>query len=385
MIGIGINTGTSADAIDVAIVEFGRVRCHPSIKLLWSGTFRYPSALKRLFLKIVDHTNKLTPSTWFAMAGQFDFGLGSAFSDAALKAINASAVKKSSIAFVGLHGQTVWHEPKPQRFNHGRPFATGSTIQLGNPSVVAVRTGIPVVAHFREKDIVLGGQGAPLAPVLHYELFRENAPAVVLNIGGIANITVIPSHSDFSRVYGFDTGPGNRLIDTGVEAYTNGKKTFDKDGRFADSGIVDMVLLKAFMRDSFVRKHPPKSTGRERYNKAYLNMHNITFDDINIISTLTAFTAHSIVYNIRHFVKNRIERIIVCGGGAHNGAIMRHLSGLMPNTDIRTVEEYGYKSYVIEPMLFAYLGYLGLNGIPVRLTNITGSSSAFVPGGIYYP
>ncbi len=385
MIGIGINTGTSADGIDVAMVEFGRARSHPSIKLLWSGAYPYPAVLKRLFMELVDFTNTLTPSTWFDMAGRFDFGLGMAISDVVLKAISASGIKKSAISFIGSHGQTVWHSPDIAGSRKGKRFATGSTIQLGSPSVAAVRTGIPVVAHFRDKDIALSGQGAPLAPVLHFELFRQYVPAVVLNIGGIANITVLPSRTDFSRVYGFDTGPGNRLIDIAAEAYTNGRQSFDRGGRFAGKGVVDTALLERLLHDSFIKKHPPKSTGREHYNKTYLTMQDIPLDDVHTIATLTAFTVRSIVYNIQHFVKTPVKNIIVCGGGAYNSAIISQLTQLVHGADIITVEDLGYNTYAIEPMLFAYLGYIGFNRIAVNFKNITGSSTAFVPGGIYYP
>ena len=385
MIGIGINTGTSADAIDVVVAEFGRTHSRPSVKLLWSGAYRYPAGLKRLFLELVDFTATLTPSTWFDMAGRFDFGLGMAFSDAVEKTIRASGIRKSAIAFIGSHGQTVWHSPAPAGHSRGRLSSTGSTIQLGSPSVTAVRTGIPVVAHFRDKDIALGGQGAPLAPVLHFELFRKYAPAVVLNIGGIANITVLPSQRDFSRVYGFDTGPGNRLIDIAAEAYTNGRQSFDRDGRIAGRGVADANLLSVLLQDRFIRRHPPKSTGREHYNKTYLTMQSIRLDDVHTVATVTALTARSIAYNIEHFVKPPIKNIIVCGGGSYNRTILKHLSGLVHGADIKTAEDLGYNAYAIEPLLFAYLGYLGFNTIPVSFKNITGSTRTFVPGGVYYP
>lgn len=382
MIVIGINTGTSADGIDVAMVEFVRTGPHPPVKLLWSGTYPYPAPLKRLYLNLVDSANTLTAPAWFDMAGRFDSGLGIAFSGAVTKAMQSSGIKRSAVACIGSHGQTVWHAPGR---SGSRRFAAGTTIQLGSPSVVAEMTGIPVVAHFRQKDVASGGQGAPLAPVLHFELFRKFAPAVVLNIGGIANITVIPLQDDFSRVYGFDTGPGNRLIDMAVEAYTQGRKAFDRNGRFAGRGRINAVLLERLMRDRFIKKTPPKSTGREYYNMSYFAANAVPSGDIETIATLTAFTAHAIAYNIEHFVKGRMKRLIVCGGGARNGAILKQLSGLMPGVTIKTVEELGYSSSAIEPMLFAYLGYLGINKIPVSFKKITGSSRAFVPGGIYYP
>lgn len=384
MIGIGVNTGTSADAIDIALVEFRNTVSCPLIKLLWSGSYPYPAPLKRLFAELVDYTTILTPSTFFDMAGKFDFGLGVAFSHAIKKAIKSSGVKKSGIAFIGSHGQTVWHAPPNKRHGSGL-FFTGATIQLGNPSVVAVGTGIPVIANFRDKDIALKGQGAPLAPVLHFELFKEYAPVIVLNMGGIANITVIPSHSNFSTVYGFDTGPGNRLIDIAVEAYTNGKRSFDLGGRLSARGSVDNAKLDKLMHDAFVKKHPPKSTGREHYNKTYLTLQDVPFDRVDTIATLTAFTAHSIAYNIRQFVTHRIKHMIVCGGGANNRTIIKYLSELLPDTRVITVRDFGYEPNAIEPMLFAYLGYLGFNKMPVNMKNVTGSSSAFVPGGIYYP
>lgn len=249
---------------------------------------------------------------------------------------------------------------------------------------MAEKTKLPVIAHFREKDLALGGQGAPLAPILHAELFRKYAPVVVINIGGIANVTVIPSYPS-NTVYGFDTGPGNRLIDIAVETYTHGKNSFDKNGYIAEKGIINSRLLSILMQDPFVRKKPPKSTGREYYNKAYLNRYNINLKHPGAISTLTAFTAHSIAYNIKHFVKHNIEQIIVCGGGAHNTTLIKHLIKLLPNINIKSVETVGYKSTEIEPLLFAYLGYLGLHKIPVNLKHITGSTKAFVPGSICYP
>lgn len=384
LIGIGINTGTSADAIDAALVEFGSRSLHNRIELLWTRSYPYPAALKQLFMELVDFTGTLETTTWFDRVGKFDFALGSAFSDAAMKVIRASGISKRRISFIGSHGQTVWHAPYRTGQGSGI-FSTGSTIQLGNPSVIAARTGIPVVAHFREKDVALRGQGAPLAPVLHFELFRNYAPAVVLNLGGIANITVIPSSSHFSSVYGFDTGPGNRLIDIAVDAGTAGRDRFDRGGKRAGKTNVDTGLLGELMQDAFVKKRPPKSTGRERYNKTYLSLKGIAPGDADTVATLTAFTAHAIVYNISHFVRQRIKNVIVCGGGANNRSILRHLSELLPGVSVRTARDFGYEPQVIEPMLFAYLGYLGFNRIPVDLRNITGSSAPFVPGGIYYP
>ncbi len=384
MIGIGINTGTSADAIDIAIVEFGRSRASSGLKLLWSGTYPYPARLKQVFLELVDHISTFTPSTWFDMTGRFDVALGGAFADAVLKAIPSSGIRKKDIAFIGSHGQTVWHAP--MRGKRGTGFlSTGTTIQLGNPSVLAVKTGIPVVAHFRDKDVALGGQGAPLAPVLHGKLFGRYAPAVVVNIGGIANITVLPPPTAPTKIYGFDTGPGNRLIDIAVEAYTDGKRSFDAHGGIAAKGSVDQALLRRLMQDPFVRKRPPKSTGREYYNQTYLTLNGIQSHDINTIATLTAFTAHAVGYNIKHFVRHGINDVIICGGGANNDMIIRHLSGHLPDVAIRTVQDLGYAPNVIEPMLFAYLGYLGFNRIPIHIKSVTGSSSPFVPGGIYYP
>ncbi len=386
MIGIGINTGTSADAIDLALVEIGGPREGSApIRLLWSGSSPYPRAVKQLFLDLVDRAHTLSPPAWFDRAGAFDAQLGAAYAGAVLKALRASGIKKSSIAFIGSHGQTVWHAPQ-RSGNFGSPrFGTGSTIQLGSPSVLAVRTGIPVVAGFRNKDVALGGQGAPLAPVLHFELFRTYAPAVVLNIGGIANMTVLPSHSDFSRVYGFDTGPGNRLIDIAVESYTRGRQGFDRHGMLAGRGTTDTALLEKLMHDRFVMRRPPKSTGREYYNKAYLTAYGVPLNDIDTIATLTAFTAHAVAANVRRYVKSRIRRLIVCGGGVRNRTLLGHLSGLMEEVDVIPVEQLGYPASAIEPMLFAYLGYLGFNRLPVHLRNITGSSRSFVPGGIYFP
>jgi anhydro-N-acetylmuramic acid kinase len=385
MIGIGVNTGTSADAIDVVIAKFSGYKIHPAIEVLYSSSYLYPSHLRFILSELVENSHKFLASDWFKMLGEIDTGLGVAFSDAVLKTIRKSGIKKSSISFIGSHGQTVWHLPTGARHKGKAVYLKGYTLQLGGPHIIAEKTKLPVLAHFREKDVALGGQGAPLAPILHAELFRKYAPVVVINIGGIANITVIPSYSALSMVYGFDTGPGNRLIDIAVKAYTHGKNSFDKNGYIAQNGTINTGLLSRLMKDPFVRKKPPKSTGREYYNKAYLKKHKIHLKNPDDISTLTAFTAHSIAYNIKHFVKHPVKQIIICGGGAHNIAIIRYLHDLFPEIGIKTVEELGYKSYEIEPLLFAYLGYLGLNKIPVNLKHITGSSEAFVPGSIYYP
>ncbi len=385
MIGIGINTGTSADAIDVVVAEFQKRGTFPSVRLLWDGTYPYPPVLKRQFLGLVDPVARLRSRSLLDRIGRLDFALGIAFSDAVERAVRACGIGKRRVSFIGSHGQTVWHGPLTAGSPPSGHLSTGSTIQLGNPSVMAVRTGIPVVAHFRDKDIASGGQGAPLAPILHYVLFRQFAPAVVVNIGGIANMTVLPSGRDFGPVYGFDTGPGNRLIDITVYAYTGGRQAFDRDGALANRGTIDRAVLRRLMRDRFVRMRPPKSTGRERYHSMYLKSRGIATSSPAAIAVLTAFTAHSIAYNIEHFVRQRTEDLIVCGGGARNRTLVHLLSGLVPDARVRTVEELGYGTGSIEPLLFAYLGYLGFNRLPVRLTGITGSTSAFVPGGIYYP
>ncbi|MGB9736179.1 MAG: anhydro-N-acetylmuramic acid kinase [bacterium] len=381
MIGIGINTGTSADAIDVAIVDFNDMFPNTSIKLLWSGSYPYPVKLKRLFLKLVDHGDRYTSQAWFSTMGSFDTELGIAFADAVLKSIKTYGIKIQNINFIGSHGQTVWHAPAGTSKAQGY----GTTIQLGNPSVIAVRTGIPVVADFREKDVANNGQGAPLSPILHFELFKALAPVGVLNIGGIANLTIIPSDRDFLKVYGFDTGPGNRLIDIAVEVITNGRKHFDESGKLAKKGIVISTALTRLMRDPFVRKRPPKSTGREYYNLEYIKAHGLSLYNIETISTLTAFTSHAIVFNIKHFVKTPIKRLIVSGGGVKNRMLIAQLSGLLPDIQIIPVEKLGYKYRDIEPMLFSFLGYIGFNKVPINLKHITGSSTAFVPGAIYYP
>lgn len=381
MIGIGINTGTSADAIDIAIVEFNGMFPNVSIRLLWSGSYNYPVKLKELFTKLVENKNKYSQKAWFSMIGEFDANLGMTFANVAIDAIKTSGIKEHAISFIGSHGQTVWHKPlEPSKNNN-----YGVTIQLGNPSILAEKTGIPVIADFRGKDIANHGQGAPLSPVLHFQLFRELAPVGVLNIGGIANLTVIPSNKDFLKVYGFDTGPGNRLIDIAVRTYTRGKYCFDKNGGFAQKGIIISEKISSLMRDSFVRKPPPKSTGREYYNEAYIRSHSLSLYNIDTISTLTYFTAYAVAFNIKRFVNDPIKQLVVCGGGGKNKTIIKQLSLLLNNMRITSVEKLGYRYADIEPMLFSYLGYLGFNRIPINLKHITGSDSVFVPGAIYYP
>ena len=358
----GVMSGTSLDGIDVAIVEIRGKRIQP---LAFSST-PYPKQVREAILGV---SNAMTHT---APIARLHFLLGELYAEAVLKACH-----RHKVELIGLHGQTIFHEGSPVEYL-GRRVA--STLQIGEAAIVAERTRIRTISNFRERDIAAGGQGAPLAPYVDYLLFRHRRIArVALNMGGIANITVIPAAAKPENVIAFDTGPGNMVIDALVAHATGGRQRYDRKGRMARRGTVHQGLLKAMLSDSYFAVKPPKTTGRERFGSEFVSGLIATGVEIgDLIATATEFTAQSIAQSIPK--RAGVGQLIASGGGVHNRQVMQRLEELLPDLDIKTSAELGIDPDAKEAIAFAVLAYEFVRGRPGHLPSATGARRAVLLG-----
>ena len=309
--------------------------------------------------------------THTATIARLHFLLGELYADAVKQ-----ASRRHKPTLIGLHGQTIFHEGAPIEYL-GRRVA--STLQIGEAAVVAERTGIRTISNFRERDVAAGGQGAPLVPYVDYLLFRHARRArVALNIGGIANITVIPASAKPEDVIAFDTGPGNMVIDALVAHHTEGRQRYDRNGNIARGGNVHERLLEAMMSDPYFKLKPPKSTGRERFGPDFVNGIIATGVPLpDLIATATEFTAESIALAIR---RADPKEVIASGGGVHNRQIMRRLAELLPGASVTTSAEFGIDPDAKEAIAFAVLAYEFAHGRAANLPKATGARRAVLLG-----
>lgn len=329
MLALGIMSGTSADGIDVALARISGAPPHLRAKLLGHASSKFPAALRKEILHVAEQQ-----PIGAGELSQLNFRLGEVYADTALAACRKFRVSPRRVALIGSHGQTIFHQGNAVPYFGAR---IASTLQIGEPSVIAARTGITTVGDFRPADMALGGQGAPLVPFVDYLLYRhEKLGRVSLNLGGIANITVIPAGAKPSQVFAFDTGPANMLVDALVAHFTRGRQRFDKDAALARKGRSIPALVDALMRDPYLKLPPPKSTGREYYGQAYVKKilslgraHRAKPADL--IRAVTIFTALSIVDALNRFVlpRTKIRQLIVSGGGAKNPLVMAQLSAAL--------------------------------------------------------
>jgi len=384
MLVLGMMSGTSADGIDVALARISGAPPHLNAKLLGHTSVRFPPALRKEILRVAEQQ----PITAGALS-QLNFRLGRLFADAALAACRKFRVPPKRISLIGSHGQTIFHQGRPAPF-FGSP--TASTLQIGEPSVIAARTGITTVGDFRPADIALGGQGAPLVPYADYLLYRhEKLGRVSLNLGGIANITVLQRACKPPQVFAFDTGPANMLIDALVAHFTRGRRRFDENSRLASQGRSLPALLDDLLHDPYLKLAPPKSTGREYYGHAYVKKilalgrrHRAKPNDL--IRAATIFTALSVVDALNRFVlpKTRIHQLVVSGGGAHNPLILAQLSAALPGIEVLPSSRLGVPEDAKEAFAFALLAYETFHQRPANLPSATGARGAAVLGKISY-
>jgi anhydro-N-acetylmuramic acid kinase len=384
MLVLGMMSGTSADGIDVALARISGTPPNLDAKLLGHSSSKFPPAVRREILRIAEQH----PVSAGELS-QLNFRLGELFAEAALAACRKFKVSPKKIALIGSHGQTIFHQGRPTPY-FGSP--TASTLQIGEPSVISARTGITTVGDFRPADMALGGQGAPLVPYADYLLYRhEKLGRVSLNLGGIANITVLPAAAKPAQVLAFDTGPANMLIDALVAHFTRGRRRFDGNAHLASLGRSIPALLNELMKDPYLRRSPPKSTGREYYGQAYVRKllalgrrHRAKPNDL--IRAATLFTPLSVVLALNRYVlpKTKIQQLIVSGGGAHNPLILGQLAALLPGIEIVVSSHFGIPEGAKEALAFALLAYETFHQRPSNLPSATGARGPAILGNISY-
>ncbi|UAA39365.1 anhydro-N-acetylmuramic acid kinase [Paraneptunicella aestuarii] len=361
---IGLMSGTSIDGIDLALVDMNS----GIPKRLAHETFAYSSDL-------ADELHQLCQSgaDEIERMGAADIKLAKAFANAVKQTLAQHNLSPNDIIAIGSHGQTIRHRP-----NSDYPF----TLQIGDPNTLAVETGIDVVSDFRRKDIALGGQGAPLVPAFHNAVFSsDTSNRAIVNIGGIANITWLPKGQD--PIVGFDTGPGNRLMDAWCTTHTG--KPFDSNGNWARQGQVDSELLQQLLSHPYLAQSFPKSTGRELFNLDWLEQQLSNAGkpntSVDIQRTLLEFTAESISLHLTQLAE--LEEVFICGGGAENTFLMDRLQQLLAPIKVSSTNSLNIPPDTVEAMAFAWLAYAFKNNIPGNIPSVTGASREALLGGLY--
>lgn len=360
-------SGTSLDGIDVAVIEARGAQ----IRTLAFGTAPYKSAVREALLSV---SNGMTHT---AVIARLHFLLGELYAEA-IRQVCYRRVPLRRIAMIGLHGQTIFHEGTPVEYLGHR---VASTYQIGDAAVVAERTGVRVISNFRERDVAAGGKGAPLVPYVDALLFRDRRrPRVALNIGGIANITVLPPKSSARPVIAFDTGPGNMVIDALVRKLTGGKQTCDREGRIARGARVHEKMLDGMLRDPYFKLAPPKTAGREQFGQDFasgLMATGVALEDL--IATATEFTVRSIALAIAQHAAPESE-VIASGGGVHNAWMMERLRELLPATGLTTSARFGIDPDAKEAIAFALLAREFARGRAANLPSATGARRGVLLG-----
>ncbi|MGI8560223.1 MAG: anhydro-N-acetylmuramic acid kinase [Luteimonas sp.] len=371
---LGLISGTSADGIDAALVRFdGSASGRP--ELVFGRTYPWDVALRARLVALGQDEAQLSLDD----VGELDVRIGRAFADAALRALADSGHAAGSIVAIGSHGQTLRHQPHGRDVDGRFPY----TLQLGDPNTIAERTGIRTVADFRRRDVAAGGHGAPLLPALHAALLHApDEDRAVLNLGGIANVTLLPAAG---AVRGFDTGPANGLMDAWCLRQTG--EAFDRDGALARSGDVDEPLLARLLAEPWFALPPPKSTGRDQFHLGWVESHLSGGESAaDVQATLLALSARSVVDALRA-AQPRTRRVIACGGGVHNDALMEALAtGLataLPGCRLESSVRHGLDPDHVEAMGFAWLAHATLQGRPGNLPGVTGAAGPRVLGGVY--
>ena len=384
MLVLGLMSGTSADAIDVALARISGAPPRLNAKLLNHTSINFPPQLRKEILRVAEQQ----PISAGDLS-QLNCRLGETLAEAALTACRRFRITPKKIALIGSHGQTIFHQGRPIPYL-GRP--TASTLQIGEPAIVAARTGITTVADFRPADIAQGGQGAPLVPYADYLLYRHpKRGRVSLNLGGIANITVLPAAAKPSQIFAFDTGPANMLIDALVSHFTHGRQRYDKNAAIAQTGRSIPALIDELIRDPYLKQAPPKSTGREYYGRAYVkNLLSLgrrcKAKPADLIRAATIFTALSIVDALHRFVipLHEIHQLIVSGGGARNPLILAQIAAALPQIDMLPSAELGVPTDAKEAFAFALMAYETFHQRPANLPSATGAHGPAILGKISY-
>ena len=394
---VGLISGTSADGIDAALVRITGAGAEAEINLVEFVSVPYPAKVREELLALyADDAPRA-----IARLCSLNVVLGQLFAEAVQEVCKQAEVPLTAVHIIGSHGQTVWHQPGPDA---SLPLSVLSTLQIGDPSVIAERTGLPVVADFRAADIAAGGQGAPLVPYFDWVTFRRpDRTRAVQNIGGIGNVTCLPAGGGPETVRAFDTGPGNMVIDGLVTLLTDGTATFDREGAMAAAGQIDGDFLDELMQDSYLRQAPPKTTGRERYGLALAReiLRDAGLRDgilrpgtdasaaeqeraRDLVATVTAYAARSIIDAYERWLP-RVDEVIVGGGGSRNPFLMRLLQEGFAPVPVDTVDIHGVNGRAKEAMAFALMAHDALMGLPTNVPGATGAHRAVTLGALVPP
>ncbi len=364
---IGLMSGTSMDGIDVALVDFSN-----ECRLIGKSCVPYPAKLRADLIQLAQRSQQCQLDE----LGHLDQLLGQSFAQAAMKIIEQQQVEPNQIAAIGSHGQTIYHRPGNQNSAH-IPYS----LQIGDPNIIAETTGITTVADFRRRDIAAGGQGAPLVPAFHASVFsKEKSTRAVVNIGGIANITILEGANVIS---GFDIGPGNCLMDQWCRKHYG--KPYDADGKIAATGVVSTELLARVLDDPYFKQSYPKSTGPEYFNLDWLEQHirETELDKHDVLRTLNQFTAVVIAQTIKQEAKGCTE-IYICGGGAHNKLLRKELATLLMGLEVKDSSVLGIDPDYVEAAAFAWLARQTLLGKTGNIPTVTGAKKTVVLGSVCY-
>lgn len=361
---IGLMSGTSADGLTAAycLIDFGKRK----IDVEAFKNYEYDLKLKKRIIE--------ARSLSLKEIVKLHYDLGGIWSDMIIKFLKEFNIRKSKIDLISSHGQTVYHSSSDK-----------ITFQIGEPEFISRNLDIPVAYDFRVGDIIFGGEGAPLIPFMDEFLFgEEKNPVCLLNIGGISNISVVGRGV---KTYGFDVGPGNTLMDWAIGLYTGGKKTYDKDGYIASKGSINFKKIDYFMKNKFFYQKPPKSLDREEFGKEFV-LENFDFKKEkieDILATLNFFTAKSVEISLKKFVKEKISKLIISGGGVFNKTLFSNISALLNNISVESIEKYGIHPLSKEAAGFALLGAARLFGIKSNILSVTGARKSIVLGKISSP
>ena len=384
---VGLMSGTSVDGIDAALVEIGGSDQAPEVRLLAFEDRPWPEGVREQIFPL------FRPETATVdKIGYMNFLMGEIYAQAVVSVVETAGLTLADIDLIGSHGQTIWHAPEPCDKDG---FPVVFTVQIGEGSVIAARTGVPTVSDFRVADLAVGGQGAPLVPFSEYLLYRRSGKTILLqNIGGIGNMTVLPGDEGPEAVYAFDTGPGNMIIDAVVSALTGGEKTYDAGGAMAAQGKVDQNLLAVLQQDPYYTMPLPKTTGRERFGLQYVGKildygREHSQSDADLLATVTDLTAWSITDAYGRYVlpRRQATELVVGGGGSFNATLLGFLRERFAPYGVKvlTQEDLGWSSDAKEAVAFAIMADRCVREKPNVLPSVTGARQAAIMGKISLP
>lgn len=372
---IGLMSGTSGDAVDAALVEITGSGRRLKVRLLAFAATPYPPALQSRVLALASGGSVDEVCHMNALLGEW-------FARAARRVLRKARLSPAQIALIGSHGQTIRHRPAPIR--EAGIGTLRSTLQIAEPAIIAERTGITTIADFRPRDLAAGGEGAPLAPYVHYLLLRDRRRhRLILNLGGIGNVTYLPAAGALETVRAFDTGPGNMLLDGIVQLRSGGRQRMDRDGKAAARGRVDPTLLAQLLAHPFLKRRPPKSTGREDFGRPFLErlLAGRRTPTEDLLATASFFTALT-VSSARRWLQGPVDEVIVAGGGASNPTLMSDLAAVFDPVPLRKLDDLGWSSRAFEAVAFAVLAYQTWQGEPANVPAVTGARRPVVLGAV---